>query len=892
MPRLRHAVLVAMLVLGIVAAAGAPASAALPAAPDDTWGTNGKVDAVLRVGSTIYLAGAFSQLVDPDTDATQTVSDLAGIDATTGRPTGFAPAMNGEVFALAPSPDGTRLYAAGNFTTVNGNSVKRIVAFDTATGAVTGWKPFGSPNNVVRALAVTSDRLYIGGAFTSLGSTPATRIAALSTADGSPVPGFAASADNLVRDLVLAPGRLYVAGNFTVVNGTTQGKLTALDPNSGASIPGVYHPSYPVLDLAAGARLYGAGGGGGGKAFAVDLATGAKLWEKKTDGNVQGVDVLNDTPYFGGHFLKYDGVAVNQLVRANAATGALDTSWLPDVTAGFLGVFGIDGYGTNRLYVGGDFTRVEGLRRLNFAQFTDGAAPTSADLGVTLAGAPATVAVGQPVTFTAQVTNAGPDSAVGATLTDPLPAGLDFVSAPGCSYDDTARTVTCPLGAVDTRGASAAITALATSAGAIANPASVGAATADANPSNNAASATTTVTSAGGADLGVTTTVPAKLDQRTGFAYVLTVTNHGPNPEPAATLVDALPANAAPAGPASTTAGTCSGTGTVTCSLGALGSGDAAVVTVPMTAPATPQTLLNAATVDGTQFDPVPTNDASLTFASVRDPAAAGDTTAPARTGMTMLDTDHDGFVDTVSVTFSEPLAACAAPCTGGWALTGVPSGGSLQSVSVSGSTATLALGGWTDQPDTSVGLFTVALGTGNGIQDAAGNHPAFAAAAPADGAGPVPVGFRHQHSTSGACAGSANTAGVPEACDELTAEWSEQLAPGSIPATTPVAIADPAGSGPDVLAAPGFLAGPTGLGSDGYVTADGATATWASSLLSLSTARDALTLRLFGACTGDGCTALGSVKVVSVTFTPSPSITDAAGNPAAGSFTKSQTMF
>jgi hypothetical protein len=67
----------------------------------------------------------------------------------------------------------------------------------------------------------------------------------------------------------------------------------------------------------------------------------------------------------------------------------------------------------------------------------------------------------------------------------------------------------------------------------------------------------------------------------------------------------------------------------------------------------------------------------------------------------------------------------------------------------------------------------------------------------------------------------------------------------------------------------------------------DGASATWAASLLSLSSARDALTLRLSGDCTGDGCAALAGVRAVSVTFTPSPSITDAAGNPAAGRFTK-----
>jgi uncharacterized repeat protein (TIGR01451 family) len=647
-----------------------------------------------------------------------------------------------------------------------------------------------------------------------------------------------------------------------------------------------------VLHLAAGTRLYAAGGGGGGKALAVDPATGAKIWEKKTDGNVQGVAVLNDTPYFGGHFLKYDGTVVAQLVRANPATGALDTTWVPSVTAGFLGVFAIDAYGNNKLYVGGDFTRVEDQKRLNFAQFTDAAAPASADLSLALVGAPAGVVTGQQVTFTAQVSNVGPDTAVDTTVTDVLPAGLDYVSAPGCSYDGPTRTVTCGLGAVTSAGGSATITTLATAAGSITDSASVSSTTADPDTANNTAGTTTLVTSAGGADLGVSTSAPVKVDQGTAFVYVLTVTNHGPNDEPAATLADSLPTNATANGPIVTTAGSCSGAGSILCTLGDLAAGDSVTVTIPVTAPASPQTLINTAAIGGSQVDPVPSNDVSTTYASVRNPADVSDVTPPAVSALTMQDTDHDGFVDTVVVTFNEPIAACALPCTAGWSLTDVPGGGSLESVSTSGSTATLTIGGWTDQPDTAVGLFDAALQAGNAIQDAAGNHATFAAASPADGAGPVPVGFRHQHNTGGACVGLPNTAGVAETCDELTAEWSEQLAPSSIPSSTTISISDPTGPGDDTLTIQSFASGPLGLASDGYVTVDGATATWSSSLLVLSSARDALTARIFGPCTGAGCAGLGVVKTVTVTYVPSPTITDAAGNPAGGSFAKTQTMF
>ena len=257
-----------------------------------------------------------------------------------------------------------------------------------------------------------------------------------------------------------------------------------------------------------------------------------------------------------------------------------------------------------------------------------------------------------------------------------------------------------------------------------------------------------------------------------------------------------------------------------------------------------------------------------------------------------MLDTDHDGFVDTVTVSFSEPLAVCAGQCTSGWSLTNVPGGGSLQSVAVAGSAATLKLAGWTDQPDTAVGLFKIALQAANGIQDAAGNHASFAASAPADGAGPVPVGFRHQHNNGVSCSGLPNTLGLAEPCDELTSEWSEQLLPSSIPAITAYTITDPPAAGNQTVAIPGFTRGQMDLGSAGYLTLDGSTATWASSTLVLSSAGDALTVRIVGPCTGTGCRALAIVGNVTVTYVPAATITDLAGNPAGGSFTKTQTTY
>ena len=59
-----------------------------------------------------------------------------------------------------------------------------------------------------------------------------------------------------------------------------------------------------------------------------------------------------------------------------------------------------------------------------------------------------------------------------------------------------------------------------------------------------------------------------------------------------------------------------------------------------------------------------------------------------------------------------------------------------------------------------------------------------------------------------------------------------------------------------------------------------------------LSSAGDALTVRIAGPCTGTGCTTLAVVGTVTVMYVPAATITDLAGNSATGYFTKTQTMF
>lgn len=79
----------------------------------------------------------------------------------------------------------------------------------------------------------------------------------------------------------------------------------------------------------------------------------------------------------------------------------------------------------------------------------------AADLGVTET-APAAVAAGGEVDYTLEAINNGPSDATGMTLTDTLPAGVEFVSADaGCA--EAAGVVTCAMGAL-ANGTTAAYT--------------------------------------------------------------------------------------------------------------------------------------------------------------------------------------------------------------------------------------------------------------------------------------------------------------------------------------------------------------------------------------------------------------------------------------------------
>ena len=65
-------------------------------------------------------------------------SNLVAYNINTGELTAFAPAVNGQVRSVAASPDKTRLYIGGTFTSVDGQTRNRIAAFERGDRAAGG----------------------------------------------------------------------------------------------------------------------------------------------------------------------------------------------------------------------------------------------------------------------------------------------------------------------------------------------------------------------------------------------------------------------------------------------------------------------------------------------------------------------------------------------------------------------------------------------------------------------------------------------------------------------------------------------------------------------------------------------------------------------------------
>ena len=236
--------------------------------------------------------------------------------------------------------------------------------------------------------------------------------------------------------------------------------------------------------------------------------------------------------------------------------------------------------------------------------------------------------VGSTATYTLAVTNHGPTADPGPiTVTDPLPVGLDLVSAtgPGWTCTSASRVVTCtlagPLAALATSSISLVVDVLPAAYPGVTNIASVSTPTEQVPGPQKDSSDPAVVLPL--VDLGVVKTLASYDTHSSTATWRITVTNHGPNVSTAPiTVTDPLPSGLGFES-AGGTGWRCALSGrTVTCTRSgdlAVGASSAFTLTTMVTA-ARGSTVVNTATVVVT--DRVPANNTS--HASLMVPSDGG----------------------------------------------------------------------------------------------------------------------------------------------------------------------------------------------------------------------------------------------------------------------------
>ena len=369
----------------------APASwAATSATPDNTYVTNGTVDAVARTPSTIYLAGRFSQ-VGPRTGAWVTLSASTGkVDAAMPHVSGGAADVNAIV-----SDGSGGFYIGGNFTHVGG-LVRHNLAHIRADGSVDlSWRP--STNGNVDALALSGPTVYFGGSFTSInGSTPRNYAAAVDATTGA-ARGWNPNANSFVEALAVFGSKVYLGGLFTSIensNGTgtvtrdyaaavdaANGFDTGWDPHANGDVlaigirPQIFFPFAKVYlggSFTSIANSNGTGTVTRNHAAAVDSTSGYDIgWNPNVSNAVFALAVAGSTVYLGGSFNgpnSINGSQTRNYVAAVDATTGTATAW--DVNAnGLVDTLAVSG---STVYLGGRFTSINGSTARNYIAAVDG----------------------------------------------------------------------------------------------------------------------------------------------------------------------------------------------------------------------------------------------------------------------------------------------------------------------------------------------------------------------------------------------------------------------------------------------------------------------------------------------------------------------------------------
>jgi Carbohydrate binding domain len=241
-----------------------------------------------QVGRTVYAGGLFSEVQDPARTTTYARQNFVAFDSETGAISPLDLSFNGRVGAIEATADGTALFIAGAFSSVNGITRRGILKYDLVNDRI---DPTFAPTGMrtVHDLELANGALIAAGNFTkkvmALNPTTGTDTGAIAiTVAGTVNPND----ETRVRHIAVSPDgtRLVATGNFATVNGQSRRRAFMLNIGPTATLSAWRAPRFDVTCPGGGSRLESAQG--------VDFSPDGSYFVIVTTGGPNGTTGLCD----------------------------------------------------------------------------------------------------------------------------------------------------------------------------------------------------------------------------------------------------------------------------------------------------------------------------------------------------------------------------------------------------------------------------------------------------------------------------------------------------------------------------------------------------------------------------------------------------------------------
>lgn len=302
------------------------------------------------------------------------------------------------VYALTDSPDSS-WFIGGSFSVFDSQNQGRLAKIDNTGLLDIGYLTagVGFNNSVLKVISMANNKTMIFGGFTKYNGVSISRIARL-LEDGSLDPLFNLSqtgANNTIKCATIQPdNKIIFAGSFTNYNGLVTNRIARILPD------GTTDPDFSP-GTAANGTIYSLALQPDGKIIIAGSFTSyngtaairtARLLTDGTldssfnvslgaDATVETITIQPDEKIvLGGHFISFNGISKNRLVRLNM-DGSIDSSF--SLGSGFdKTVYSVALQSDNKLIIGGAFLNFDGISSKRIVRLnTNGSLDSSFTIG-------------------------------------------------------------------------------------------------------------------------------------------------------------------------------------------------------------------------------------------------------------------------------------------------------------------------------------------------------------------------------------------------------------------------------------------------------------------------------------------------------------------------------